>query len=134
MSPFRFVQWVTEGRNVVIYGDGTQTRDFTYIDDIARGTMQCLNLSGFNIVNLGSDTPNELREALGIIEGLLGKKARIEQRPFPNADVAATWADISRARESLGWVPRTDLREGLTRLVQWYLENRTWASGIETGD
>jgi nucleoside-diphosphate-sugar epimerase len=134
MSLFRFVQWVAEGRRLILYGDGHQSRDFTYVDDIARGTIACLPLKGFTTVNLGSDKPRELGDALAVIEKLLRKRAVLEHRPMPRADVRATWADISRARELLGWEPRVSLDQGLERLVAWYLENRSWASRVVTGD
>jgi nucleoside-diphosphate-sugar epimerase len=131
MSVFRFVQGVAEGRPVVIYGDGSQSRDFTYIDDIARGTVAALQPAGFTTINLGSDRPVVLLELLKQIEQCVGKEARIEHRRPHRADVPATWADIRRARQQLGWEPSTDYQEGIARSVAWYLDNRDWASGIE---
>jgi nucleoside-diphosphate-sugar epimerase len=141
MSLFRFVQWVSEGRPVVIYGDGSQVRDFTYVDDIARGTLAALSFllassqdPRFVVINLGSDQPVVLKEALRIVESLVGRKARVEYRPRHPADVPATWADITKARTLLGWSPETPLEEGLGRLVAWYRENRSWARHIATTD
>ncbi|MCC6862415.1 MAG: GDP-mannose 4,6-dehydratase [Bryobacterales bacterium] len=131
MSVFRFVQRVAEGRPVVIYGDGRQSRDFTYIDDIARGTVAALKPAGFTTINLGSDRPVVLLDLLKQIEQCVGRKARVEHRLPHRADVPATWADIRRARQQLGWEPSTDYQEGIARSVAWYLDNRDWASGIE---
>lgn len=132
MSLFRFVQWVAEERPVVVFGDGTQSRDFTYVEDIARGTIAALRPLGFEVVNLGSDRPMVLMDALKLIERLLGKKANIDYQPFHKADIRATWADITTAREKLDWEPKTSHEQGIENLVNWYLENRAWASEIRT--
>jgi len=134
MSPFRFVQWIGEGRPVVIYGDGHQERDFTYVDDIARGTIAGLRLKGYQIINLGSDRPLALLEIVRLIEGLMGREAQLEFRPPQTTDVPATWADISRARAILGWSPRVGYEEGFAELVDWYQRNRDWARSIDTLD
>jgi len=133
MSLFRFVKWVAEGDPVIVYGDGTQERDFTYVDDIAAGTVAALKPLGFEVINLGSDHPIVLNDALRLVEELVGVKARVVHRPRHEADVQATWADITRARTLLGWSPRYEFRDGVTQLVSWYLENRTWAREISTG-
>jgi nucleoside-diphosphate-sugar epimerase len=133
MSIFRFIKWTAEGEPVIVYGDGMQERDFTYVDDIARGTTLGLKPVGFEIVNLGSDRPVKLQQIIKTIERLLGREAVIQSRPGHPADVPATWADISKARRLLGWSPQTTWEEGLEQTVQWYLENRSWASAIEVG-
>jgi nucleoside-diphosphate-sugar epimerase len=132
MSLFRFAQWVSEGLPVVIYGDGRQSRDFTFVEDIARGTVAALKPLGYETINLGSDRPIELLEALQMIEQAVGKKARIEHQAEQKADIRATWADISRARELLGWEPRVSHEEGIARAVDWYRENREWARHVVT--
>ena len=130
MSVFRFIRWICEGEPVLVYGDGSQSRDFTYVDDIARGTVAALELPGYEVINLGSDAPTALRDALRLIEERLGREARILREPFPRADMAETWANIAKARRLLGWQPETSLRRGLELTVDWYLENRTWASRL----
>jgi nucleoside-diphosphate-sugar epimerase len=132
MTPLRFVQRIREGRVITIFGDGTQSRDFTYVDDIAQGTISALRPVGCEAFNLGSDEPLKLSEMIGLIEELTGQKAKIEYRPWHPADMAATWADISKARKTLEWAPKTGFREGLERLVAWYEENRDWAKEIDT--
>ena len=132
MSLFRFVQWIMEERPIVVFGDGKQSRDFTYIDDIARGTVLGLKSSGYKIINLGSDKPVVLMDAIQLIEKFTGKKAEIRYLPRHPADVPATWADISRASELLGWKPETRFEDGVKKLVDWYKENRGWAKDIET--
>jgi nucleoside-diphosphate-sugar epimerase len=133
MSPFRFVQWISEGRPVTVFGDGAQSRDFTYVGDIARGTVLGLKEVGYEIVNLGSDHPITLLDTIRRYEALLGKKAELRFEDRHPADVSATWADIGKARRILGWQPQTSFEEGSAELVKWYQDNRAWAKGIETG-
>jgi UDP-glucuronate 4-epimerase len=132
MAPFRFVQWIFEGRPVTVYGDGRQSRDFTYVDDIARGTVGGLRRLGHAVINLGSDRPVVLLELVRLVEELAGRRARLAFRPAHPADVGATWADIGRAEELLGWRPEVPFREGVEALVAWYRENRAWAQEIDT--
>jgi UDP-glucuronate 4-epimerase len=132
MSLFRFVQWISEGKPVIVYGDGQQSRDFTYVNDIANGTIACLGSTGYNTVNLGSDQPVVLMDAIRLIEDLIGKRANLEFRPLHPADVLATWADIGKARELLGWRPKTAFEDGIRSLVSWYQEHRTWAKDVTT--
>ena len=133
MSLFRFIQWVSEGKPVTVFGDGQQSRDFTFVDDIARGTVAALKPLGYEIVNLGSDEPVVLIDALRLVEKLVGKQAQIDYRPMHKADVPRTWANISKARELLGWSPQTLHEEGIGKTVEWYNANRSWAKDIETG-
>jgi UDP-glucuronate 4-epimerase len=133
MSLFRFVQWIREGKTVHVFGDGRQERDFTFVEDVARGTIAALRHVGYEVVNLGSDQPHLLMDAIRIIEELTGREARLEYSEAHKADVRATWANIDKAGSLLGWRPETDLREGLRRLVEWYEANREWAREIETG-
>lgn len=132
MSPFRFVQWICEGRPVTVYGDGRQSRDFTYVDDIARGTVAGLRHLGYQVINLGSDQPVVLMDLVRLVEELAGRQAILEFRPAHPADVPATWADIGRAEQLLGWRPHVPFREGVERLVDWYRDNRDWAREIDT--
>jgi UDP-glucuronate 4-epimerase len=139
MSLFRFVQWISEGRPVIVYGDGQQSRDFTYVDDIARGTIAALSFLNseirnpkFEIINLGSDQPVALMEAIRLVEELVGKRAHIEYKPRHPADVLATWADIGKAERLLGWRPQTGFESGVLRLVDWYQENHVWAREVVT--
>lgn len=132
MSPFRFVQWISEGRPVVVYGNGGQSRDFTYVDDVARGTIAGLKPLGYEVINLGSDSPVVLMDMIHLVEELTGRKANIDYKPFHPADVRATWADIGRAKQLLGWRPHSTFRDGFSALVDWYHANREWAKEIST--
>ncbi len=132
MSLFRFVQWISEGRPVTLFGDGMQSRDFTYVDDIARGTIAGLEPLGFEVINLGSDKPVVLIDAVRLVEKLVGRKAAIVSKPRHPADVPATWAEVTKARTLLGWEGRVRFEEGCEELVHWYRENRAWAARIMT--
>lgn len=132
MSLFRFVQWIREGRPVTVFGDGSQERDFTYVDDVARGTIAALGTDGYEIVNLGSDEPVVLSEAIALVEELTGQKANITRQPRHPADVMATWANIGKAERMLGWRPQVSFDEGVRRLVEWYDGNREWARDVDT--
>ncbi len=130
MSVFRFIKWIDAEKPLELYGDGTQSRDFTYVDDIAAGTVKALKRVGFEIINLGGNHPYDLMRAIKFIEKNLGKAADIKQFAFPKTDVRATWADISKAKKILGWQPKVGLEEGLRRTVDWYLKNKKWLKDI----
>ena len=133
MSLFRFVQWISEGREVVVFGDGAQRRDFTYVDDIANGVVAALTATrGYEIINLGSDRPVVLNDAIRLIERLVGREASVRRQERHPADVETTWADISKARRLLGWQPETDFAAGVGELVEWYRRSRDWARDIVT--
>jgi nucleoside-diphosphate-sugar epimerase len=131
MSLFRFVRWISEGEPVAIYGDGQQSRDFTYVGDVARGTIAGLRPLGYEVINLGSDRPVVLMNAVRLVENLVGRQAQLDYHDRHPADVLATWADIGKAGILLGWEPQTRFEEGVARLVEWYRANRAWVSQIE---
>jgi nucleoside-diphosphate-sugar epimerase len=135
MSLFRFVRWIAEGEPVILHGDGTQSRDFTYVEDIARGTVLATQkVRGHAIINLGSDAPVTMNDAIELIVRAVDRKAKIEHRPLHRADVPASWADITKARTLLGWAPEVSLEAGIRATVAWYLENRAWAKDLELGE
>jgi len=122
MSIFRFIKWILEDQPLIIYGDGSQSRDFTYVDDIARGTILGLNSLGYEIINLGSDSPHSLIEIIKIIEELTGKKAVLKYEPFHKADVEKTWANINKSKKTLKWLPNTMINEGIRKTINWFFE------------
>ncbi len=130
MSPFRFIQWIDQGKPVQVFGDGSQSRDFTYVDDIAGGTVKALSLKGFHVINLGSHRPYKLSTFIQLIEKHLGKKAKLRHFPKNKTDMDATWADIREAKKLLGWTPKVGLEEGLRRTIEWYKRNKSWAGKI----
>jgi UDP-glucuronate 4-epimerase len=132
MSLFRFVQWISEGQPVTVFGDGQQSRDFTYVDDIAQGTIAGLKSLGYEIINLGSDEPIVLKEAIEVIEELVGKQAQLAYQPRHPADITKSWADVNRAERLLEWRPQTRFLEGVAQLVSWYQTHRDWAREVRT--
>jgi len=132
LAIFRFVQWVSEGRPVRINGDGEQSRGFTYIDDIARGTILALQPLGYEIINLGGHETITINNLVRLVEEVTGKKAQVVHGPPDRADMLANWANVDKARQLLGWQPQVGLREGIGTLVAWYNQERAWASQINT--
>jgi nucleoside-diphosphate-sugar epimerase len=132
MSMFRFTQWISEDRPVRLNGDGLQSRGFTYVDDIARGTIQALKLLGYEIINLGGHESARMIDIICMIEQELGKPARIEYHPFHPADMFANLASVEKAGRLLGWQAQVSLQEGVHRLIAWYNAERSWASQINT--
>lgn len=132
MSMFRFIKWIDDGKPIELFGDGSQSRDFTYVDDIARGTIAALQPVGYEIMNLGGgNNPVSINQMIECFEQHLGKKAAIDYKPFHKADMKETWADISKARALLGWEPQIDPFEGFRRCVEWYLSNKEWAKTVQ---
>ena len=132
MGTFRFIRWIDEGVPIELFGDGSQSRDFTYVDDIARGAIAASKKVGYEIINIGGGrNPVSLNRVIEILEDMLGKKAQIEQKPFHKADLMETWAEIEKADRLLGWRPEISLEEGLRYTVDWYLENSDWVRELE---
>ena len=132
MCIFRFIKWIDSGQPIELFGDGTQSRDFTYVDDIARGPIAALLPVGYEVFNLGGGgTPVSLNDIITRLESLLGKtNEQIDSRPFHIADIKVTSADITKAREILQWTPKVSLDEGLKACVDWHLKNKPWSSEI----
>lgn len=132
MSIFRFIKWIDEHKPLKVFGDGTQTRDFTYVDDIARGTIMAAKPLGYEIINLGGGRePITLNALIALIESALGLTADVLRMPFHSADVMETGADISRAKAILNWEPTVTCEEGIRRTVAWHRENREWVREID---
>ena len=131
MSIFRFIRWILEGEPLQLNGDGTQSRGFTYIDDIARGVIQALKPVGYEVINLGGHETISMNALIALIEEKLGRKAIIKHYPFHSADMKSNLADVSKAGQLLGWEPHVGLEEGITRSIEWYRQNRDWAKDIE---
>ncbi len=129
MSVFKFVRAIAEGVPITLFGDGGE-RDFTHVDDVAAGVLAGIKPLGHQIINLGGDRPVKIAYLISLIEDALGKKAEINIAPRPSVDVDSTWADITKAKELLGWRPRVDLETGVRGVVDWYLHNRRWAKDI----
>lgn len=127
MGMFRFIRSIVEGQSVKVFGDGSQSRDFSYVEDIARGVIAALKCTGFRVFNLGANHPVKLTTVFKTIEQLAGKTAIIQHYPPNPADVPATWANIARAGLELGWAPNTCLETGIENSLRWYVDNQMWA-------
>lgn len=124
MGIFRFIKNIDEGKPIEVYGDGTQKRDFTYVDDIAEGTIRGLASVGYAIFNLGNSVSVELKYVINLIEENLKKKAVVRYLPRHPADVSNTWADISQALNVLDWHPKVTVEKGIALTVRWYTDHR----------
>jgi UDP-glucuronate 4-epimerase len=132
MSMFRFTRWISEGEPLHLYGDGEQSRGFTYLDDIARGTLAALKPLGYETINLGGHEVITINALITLLEQRIGRKALIERHPPNQADMLTNHADVTKARILLGWQPQVGLTEGLTRLVNWYHTECEWVRNVST--
>ncbi len=124
MALFKFTKAMLSGESIELYNSGDMKRDFTYVEDIVEGFMRALDVrpQGFEIFNLGTGSPVHLREFVRIIEREIGKKANVIEKPLQPGDVLETYADISKARRTLGFEPRVRVEEGVKNFVRWYRE------------
>lgn len=132
MVMFRLAKWIAEGHPVIITGDGNQARGFTYIDDIANGTILGLKNLNYELINLGGHEVITINELVRIMEKKIGKKANIEYIPQHKADVMQNYANVEKAKQLLNWQPEINLDQGISNLVDWYFEERAWVSQVET--
>lgn len=124
MSPYIFVRAIHEGTTIPLYHMGRIKRDFTYIDEIADGTIAALDhASGaprHRLYNLGATRSEDIRHVIELFEKALGRSARIELKPGEPGDMQETAADISETVRDLGWSPRVTVDEGIPRFVDWF--------------
>jgi len=134
MSVLRFIRKIAENEPITLFGNGQQKRDFTYVEDIARGTVAALKPVGFEIINLGSSHATTLDVLVNGIARLLGRQPIIHSREAHAADVSATLADVRKAERLLNWKSQVSLDEGLERTVEWYWKNRDLALTLNMND
>jgi UDP-glucuronate 4-epimerase len=132
MIMFRLAQWIHEGRPIQLNGDGEQSRGFTYIDDIAKGTILGLKPMKYQVINLGGSETIKINELINMFQQKIGKQAEIIHHPFHPADMKANVADVEKAEKLLGWHAQVKLDEGVSNLVSWYQAEREWTSQIRT--
>lgn len=124
MSPYIFADKLLKGEELPVFGDGTQSRDFTFVDDIAEGTILAAKNVGYEIINLGGgNNPYTLLQMIELMEKYSGKKAKLKLQSKIKADMDVTWADISKAKNLLGWEPKVSFEEGLRQLMIWHQHN-----------
>lgn len=123
MAYFSFTKSILEGKPIQVYNQGKMQRDFTYIDDIIKGTVAAIDLGApCEIFNLGNNKPESVQELIRIIEKHTGKKAKQELLPMQPGDVPITYADIAKSRSKLGFSPTTSLKEGMKHFLEWYTQ------------
>jgi UDP-glucuronate 4-epimerase len=120
----KFMKLIAAGKPIPVFGDGSTSRDYTYVDDITAGVEAALEkCAAFHIYNLGSKRPISLADLIAAIERVVGKAAVIDRQPMQAGDVEKTFADVSRAAMELGYGPGVALEEGLRRQWEWLKEN-----------
>jgi len=124
MAIFKFVDAAYKGETIKVFGDGTSKRDYTYVGDIAAGIVAASERDlGFEEINLANSRTVALTELISTIEEKTGKKMNLEHIPDQLGDMEITSADISKARELLGYEPKTNIEMGIQKVVEWYREN-----------
>lgn len=140
MSPWLFTSAILEGRTIDVFNNGQMRRDFTYVEDIAEGTVRVLDklpLSNpdyesnkpdpasshapYRLYNIGNHTPVELMAFIQMIETAIGKEAKMNFMPMQNGDVVATYADVGALKKDVCFEPKTPLSEGISNWVDWYI-------------
>jgi UDP-glucuronate 4-epimerase len=123
MAIHQFTKRILEGRPVPMFGDGTTQRDYTYIDDIIDGVIHCVDKPfRYEIFNLGEHYTTSLRDLIDLIARHCGRPAIIDPQPLQPGDVTITYADVTHARDLLGYNPKVGMEEGIRRFVAWYKE------------
>jgi len=122
----KFARLMSEGKRIPVFGDGTTRRDYTFINDIIAGVRAAIDYDGsdYEVLNLGESRTVELRELISLLERELGATAKIDRQPLQPGDVPQTFADITKARQLLGYNPETQIEEGIHRFVEWFQENK----------
>ena len=129
MSIFKFVRAIAEEEPLTLFGDGGE-RDFTHVDDVARGVLAGLRPLGHDVINLGGGQTTTVKRVIELVETLLGRKAIVEVAERPAADVDSTSADITKAERVLDWRPKVKLEAGLSEVIDWYMSNRDLAISL----
>ncbi|MEO6837234.1 MAG: GDP-mannose 4,6-dehydratase [Ginsengibacter sp.] len=121
----KFTRLIDDGKPIPFYGDGTTSRDYTYIADIVNGISCASNhLGGYRTYNLGESHVINLKTLVETIENVIGRKAILTHLPMQQGDVNATYADISKAKEEIGYNPKYDFITGIKNFVNWYHNNK----------
>ena len=141
MSVLRFIKWINEGKPIVLYGDGTQARDFTYVDDIIEGVTRIKDIiptpiensisshleadsssAPYSIYNIGAGNPVKLTRFIEILEESLDLKADLNFRKMQPGDVKSTHADISELFEAVNYKPKISIEVGIKKFIEWYMD------------
>jgi UDP-glucuronate 4-epimerase len=119
----KFTRLISQGKPVPVFGDGSTSRDYTFVDDIVSGIVSSLErCDRYRIYNLGGSDPVTLKELIEELERAIDKQAVLDRRPAQPGDVERTFADLARAKAELGYEPKTSLADGLRKFVAWFKE------------
>lgn len=118
----KFASLISQSKPIPVFGDGTTRRDYTYIDDIIAGVRAAIDYrkSSYEVINLGESRTVELRELISLLEKELGIEAKIDRQPLQPGDVPQTFADITKARQLLGYNPQTQIEDGIRKFIEWF--------------
>jgi nucleoside-diphosphate-sugar epimerase len=119
MSVSKFIDCISNNKELIMYGDGSQSRDYTHVQDICEGIQKSLISVGCEIFNLGRDEPVSVKEIIEKLENIIGKKASIRSEPRHSSDIDCTNADISKAKRILDWTPKISIDAGLKRVWEY---------------
>ncbi len=123
MATFSFTRAILKGEPIQVYNNGKMQRDFTYVDDIVKGTSAAIDLgAACEIFNLGNNHPEELLTLISIIEKKTQKRANIQLQPMQPGEVLCTYADISKSQKTLGFQPKTSLEDGMNHFIDWFIQ------------
>jgi UDP-glucuronate 4-epimerase len=133
MALFKFAKNILLEKSIDVYNNGDMGRDFTYVEDIVSGIIGCIEKRelSYEIYNLGGDNPIKLMKFISLIEDNLGKKAKINFMGMQAGDVKETYADVSKARNEIGYNPETKIEEGVGKFCTWFVENKDWLLELE---
>lgn len=121
LAIFKFARLISQGRPIPVFGDGSTARDYTYVSDTVDGIMACTRQKfGFEIFNLGESDTVQLQRLIELLESAMGTRAQIDRKPLQPGDVPITYADISKAKERLGYNPRIKIEQGIPLFVEWF--------------
>jgi UDP-glucuronate 4-epimerase len=125
LAIYKFAKLICAGKPIPVFGDGTAARDYTFVTDTVDGVMACTKKEfGYDLFNLGESETVSLGRMIELLEGALGKKAVIDRQPLQAGDVPITFANISKAREKLGYNPRVKFEQGIRIFVDWFLKDK----------
>jgi len=123
MGMYIFTKKIIEGKPISVFNNGNMNRDFTYIDDIVDGTISAIEKNyKYEVFNLGNSKSENLMDMIKIIELEIGKKAKIKFKPLQDGDMVSTFANINHTMEKISFKPKTDIKDGIPKLISWYKE------------
>lgn len=124
MAIHKFTRQIYSGQKITVFGDGSTSRDYTYIDDIVNGIINCIDrVNSYEIINLGNSNPTKLIELVKLIQNISGRKSGITKEEMKPGDVFTTFADIKKAKKIIAFKPETSIEDGLQKFISWYEEN-----------